>query len=92
VRARRCVPLGYTDPRAAISLLNRVGRVKPKPVTHRPAAAREPDSDESDPRRHPDKLMEPQQLNWIANFIWSIAADVLRDLYVRGKYRASSCR
>jgi type I restriction-modification system DNA methylase subunit len=31
--------------------------------------------------------MEPIQLNWIANFIWSIADDVLRDLYVRGKYR-----
>jgi len=27
------------------------------------------------------------QLNWIANFIWGIADDVLRDLYVRGKYR-----
>jgi type I restriction enzyme M protein len=26
-------------------------------------------------------------LKWIANFIWGIAADVLRDLYVRGKYR-----
>ncbi|WIM10535.1 class I SAM-dependent DNA methyltransferase [Enhydrobacter sp.] len=24
---------------------------------------------------------------WIANFIWGIADDVLRDLYVRGKYR-----
>ena len=31
--------------------------------------------------------MEQQQLNWIANFIWGIADDVLRDLYVRGKYR-----
>lgn len=31
--------------------------------------------------------MEPSQLNWIANFIWGIADDVLRDLYVRGKYR-----
>ena len=31
--------------------------------------------------------MEPQQLTWIANFIWGIADDVLRDLYVRGKYR-----
>lgn len=31
--------------------------------------------------------MEQTQLNWIANFIWSIADDVLRDLYVRGKYR-----
>lgn len=26
-------------------------------------------------------------LSWIANFIWGIADDVLRDVYVRGKYR-----
>ena len=26
-------------------------------------------------------------LNWITNYIWGIADDVLRDLYVRGKYR-----
>ena len=31
--------------------------------------------------------MEQTQLNWIANYIWGIADDVLRDLYVRGKYR-----
>jgi type I restriction enzyme M protein len=31
--------------------------------------------------------MEPSQLSWIVNFIWGIADDVLRDLYVRGKYR-----
>ena len=31
--------------------------------------------------------MENNKLNWIANFIWGIADDVLRDLYVRGKYR-----
>ena len=31
--------------------------------------------------------MEASQLNWITNFIWGIADDVLRDLYVRGKYR-----
>jgi type I restriction enzyme M protein len=31
--------------------------------------------------------MEPSQLNWIVNFIWGIADDVLRDLYVQGKYR-----
>ena len=31
--------------------------------------------------------MEQNQLNWIANYIWGIADDVLRDLYVRGKYR-----
>ena len=26
-------------------------------------------------------------IGWIANYIWGIANDVLRDLYVRGKYR-----
>ena len=31
--------------------------------------------------------MDHSQLSWIANFIWGIADDVLRDLYVRGKYR-----
>ena len=31
--------------------------------------------------------MERANLSWIANFIWGIADDVLRDLYVRGKYR-----
>ena len=31
--------------------------------------------------------MEENRLNWIASFIWGIADDVLRDLYVRGKYR-----
>jgi type I restriction enzyme M protein len=31
--------------------------------------------------------MGPSQLNWIANFIWGIADDVLRDVYTRGKYR-----
>lgn len=31
--------------------------------------------------------MEATQLHWITNFIWGIADDVLRDLYVRGKYR-----
>ena len=31
--------------------------------------------------------MQDPQLPSIANFIWGIANDVLRDLYVRGKYR-----
>jgi len=31
--------------------------------------------------------MEPPQLNWIANFLWGIADNVLCDLYVRGNYR-----
>ena len=31
--------------------------------------------------------MDQGRLNWLVNFIWGIADDVLRDLYVRGKYR-----
>jgi len=31
--------------------------------------------------------MDQAQLNWLTNFIWNIADDVLRDVYVRGKYR-----
>ncbi len=31
--------------------------------------------------------MSNTDLSWIANYIWGIADDVLRDLYVRGKYR-----
>ena len=31
--------------------------------------------------------MDQPQLTWISNYIWGIADDVLRDLYVRGKYR-----
>ena len=34
-----------------------------------------------------DLRLEGSRLNWIASFIWGIADDVLRDLYVRGKYR-----
>ena len=30
---------------------------------------------------------EQTELKWIADFIWNIADDVLRDIYVRGKYR-----
>jgi len=31
--------------------------------------------------------MDQAQLNWITSFIWNIADDVLRDVFVRGKYR-----
>src|SRR5210317_1968242 len=31
--------------------------------------------------------MKQNELNWITSYIWGIADDVLRDLYVRGKYR-----
>jgi len=34
-----------------------------------------------------DSYMDQAQLSWISNFIWGIADDVLRDVYVRGKYR-----
>lgn len=33
------------------------------------------------------KPMSDNHYTWIANFIWGIADDVLRDIYVRGKYR-----
>ena len=32
-------------------------------------------------------MSNDQNINWITNFIWNIADDVLRDLYVRSKYR-----
>ena len=32
-------------------------------------------------------FLSNHDLHWIANYIWGIADDVLRDLYVRGKYR-----
>ncbi len=31
--------------------------------------------------------MGENNLTWVANFIWGIADDILRDVYVRGKYR-----
>ena len=31
--------------------------------------------------------MDQSQLKWIADFIWNIADDRLRDVYVHGKYR-----
>ncbi len=31
--------------------------------------------------------MDQSQLNFFTNFIWNIADDILRDVYVRGKYR-----
>ncbi|HRH55426.1 MAG TPA: class I SAM-dependent DNA methyltransferase [Candidatus Paceibacterota bacterium] len=34
-----------------------------------------------------DPPLRNGDLHWIANFIWGIADDVLRDVYTRGKYR-----
>src|ERR1051326_80989 len=39
------------------------------------------------PKPTSGSVMDQGQLNWITNFIWGIADDVLRDVYVRGKYR-----
>lgn len=45
----------------------------------------------NDSGRPATSTLEPSfdqpRLNWIANYIWGIADDVLRDLYLRGKYR-----
>ena len=38
-------------------------------------------------RAIPTWPMSNHELHWIANYIWGIADDVLRDLYVRGEYR-----
>ena len=38
------------------------------------------------PPRDATNITAPN-LHWIANYIWGIADDVLRDVYVRGKYR-----
>ena len=35
----------------------------------------------------PSQLQDQSQLKWVADFIWNIADDRLRDVYVRGKYR-----
>ena len=43
-----------------------------------------PDREE---RHRSEMTMTTPNLNWIANYIWGIADDVLRDVYVRGKYR-----
>ena len=32
-------------------------------------------------------MNDQHQLSWITNYIWGIADDVLRDIFVRGKYR-----
>ena len=37
--------------------------------------------------REPQAVTTNGNVGWIANYIWGIANDVLRDLYVRGKYR-----
>ena len=36
---------------------------------------------------HKKQQQDQSQLKWVADFIWNIADDRLRDVYVRGKYR-----
>ena len=33
------------------------------------------------------KQQDKSQIKWVSDFIWNIADDRLRDVYVRGKYR-----
>lgn len=35
----------------------------------------------------PPKIQDQSQIKWISDFIWNIADNRLRDVYVRGKYR-----
>jgi len=52
-------------------------KLEPGPRARRPSDRAQPDRGRA----------EDGRLHWIANFIWGIADDVLRDVYVRGKYR-----
>jgi type I restriction enzyme M protein len=53
----------------------------------RQALARASAADGCGRTEEPGVGMSNGDLTWITNFIWGIADDVLRDLYVRGKYR-----
>ena len=50
------------------------------------STGRHPVADDVAPGRK-EPPVSNHDLHWIANYIWGIADDVLRDLYVRGKYR-----
>ena len=50
------------------------------------STGRHPVADDVAPGRK-EPPVSNHDLHWIANHIWGIADDVLRDLYVRGKYR-----
>ena len=62
------------------------GRIEPRPIARHWSEGRKSAYVQGQAYRE-DLSMEGSRLNWIANFIWGIADDVLRDLYVRGKYR-----
>ena len=62
------------------------GRIEPCPIARHRSEERKPAYVRGQAYRE-DLSLEGSRLNWIANFIWSLADDVLRDLYVRGKYR-----
>ena len=61
------------------------GRIEPRPIARHWSEERKPAYVQGQAYRE-DLSLEGSQFNWIANFIWSIADDVLRDLYVRGRY------
>ena len=71
----------------------RKGQADQATSLQRPTSACYPNQQHKPPRcglsttTFKEKPVEAPQLSWIINFIWGIADDVLRDLYVRGKYR-----
>ena len=60
---------------------------KLQPAQHSKAPEATDDEPAIPRRREHSQLSHSQQIHWIANFIWGIADDVLRDIFVRGKYR-----
>ena len=71
------------DPVTTACPVTEVIHVPPPTATTTSTVAPMRDNGATWTKRH----LDPPQLSWIANFIWGIADDVLRDLYVRGKYR-----
>jgi hypothetical protein len=69
--------VGAVDSRSAAGRHARKGLSRSKPVN-------ESDDRRVEPR---ESVMEQVQLYWIASFVWSAAADVLRDPYARDEYR-----
>ena len=59
----------------------------PKPQSFPHSTQRQKAFHENTSHEEAARLITTQQLGWITNFIWGIADDVLRDVYVRGKYR-----
>ena len=83
---REDVPGDLLFVNAVFGLVEGCERIEPRPIARHWSEGSEEAYVQAQEYRE-DLSLEGSQLNWIANFIWGIADDVLRDLYVRGKYR-----